>query len=214
MLNRLVTFVFCGLLAGSSLVIADTETLPILSGVGGNFSAVDANGNNFEYSSLTGNVVVLAFGYTNCADICPFTLGYLKRLYGNLSTDEQQKLRIIFVTIDPEYDTPGHLKAFVGHFNEDFIGLSGSQQQIDYIVSLFQAQYQTLSEHGIFTQNIRRVTPKLFADTNDAEQDKASLYSHTVTLYLADKEGSIRSLEYTGTPLEEFTNKIRLLINE
>jgi len=214
MLNKIFTFVFIALLSHSNFIYAENETLPILSGVGGNFSAIDADGNAFELKDLSGKVVVIAFGYTNCADICPFTLGYLKRLYNALSADEQKKARIVFVTIDPEYDTPGHLKAFIGHFNKDFIGLSGTQQQIDYIVSLYQAEYNQLSVLGVPTQNMRRVNPKLFADAEEAKQDKASLYSHTVTLYLLDKDGLTRSLEYTGTPLEEFAGKMQLLINE
>ena len=214
MLNRFNTFIFIFLLSCSSLVVAEVKILPILSGVGGNFSAINAEGKAIEFSNYRGEVVILAFGYTNCADICPFTLGYLKRLYASLSADEQQKIRVVFVTIDPEYDTPDHLKAFIGHFNKDFIGLSGTQEQIDYIVSLYQAEYNKLSVLNIPTQNIRRVNPKLFADEKEAEEDTASLYSHSVTLYLIDKEGFTRSLEYTGTPLEEFTSKIRQLINE
>jgi len=213
MLNKLVILAFISLLSYSNAVFSE-ETLPILSGVGGEFSAINANGEPVEFNSFMGKVVILSFGYTNCADICPFTLGYLKRLYGELSADEQKEVQVIFVTIDPEYDTPGHLKSFIGHFNKDFMGLSGSQEQIDYIVSLYQAEYHKLSVLNIPTQNIRRVTPKLFDDAEQAEQDKAALYSHTVTLYLIDKEGFTRSLEYTGTPLDEFIGKIRQLINE
>ncbi|NQZ52839.1 MAG: SCO family protein [Piscirickettsiaceae bacterium] len=214
MLNKLMRLTVIALLSWSSFVSSEVETLPILSGVGGDFSAINADGEAIEFSRFIGKVVVIAFGYTNCADICPFTLGYLKRLYAALSADEQEKMHVVFVTIDPEYDTPGHLKSFIGHFNKDFIGLSGTQEQVDYIVSLYQAEYNKLSALNVPTKEIRRVNPKLFADAEDAKEDKASLYSHTVTLYLIDKEGYTRSLEYTGTPLEEFTSKIRQLINE
>jgi protein SCO1/2 len=214
MLNKIITLAFITLLLGSNTLFAEDTELPILSGVGGNFSAINADGQTIEFSNFAGNIVVIAFGYTNCADICPFTLGYLKRLYAALSLEEQTKTKIVFVTIDPEYDTPGHLKAFIGHFNKNFIGLSGTQEQVDYIVSLFQAEYNKLSVLNIPTQNIRRVNPKLFANSEEEKQDSASLYSHSVTLYLIDKEGFTRSLEYTGTPIDEFTAKIRQLINE
>ncbi len=211
---KLVLFSMLLLINAANVANAEESTLPILSGIGGEFSAIDADGKAIESTDFTGNVVVLAFGYTNCADICPFTLGYLKRLYAGLRAEEQQQTRIVFVTIDPEYDTPGHLKGFIGHFNKDFVGLSGTQEQIDYIVSLYQAEYKPLSVLEIPTQNIRRVNPKLFADEQEAKEDKASLFSHTVTLYLLDKEGYTRSLEYTGTPVNEFIEKIRGLINE
>ncbi|MDF1589327.1 MAG: SCO family protein [Gammaproteobacteria bacterium] len=208
----LISMLICLSVVNANHVLA--QALPILSGVGGAFSAIDADGNAIESTEFSGNVVVLAFGYTNCADICPFTLGYLKRLYAGLSNEEQQRTRIVFVTIDPEYDTPGHLKGFIGHFNKDFIGLSGTQEQIDYIVSLYQAEYKPLSVLDIPTQNIRRVNPKLFTNNQELKDDKASLYSHTVTLYLLDKQGYTRSLEYTGTPVDEFIDKIRGLLNE
>lgn len=216
MLNKFFALAFIALLSSFNLVQAETKTemLPILSGVGGDFSAINAEGETIEFNHFATKVVVLAFGYTNCADICPFTLGYLKRLYAALTPDEQQKMRMVFVTIDPEYDTPGHLKAFIDHFNQDFIGLSGTQEQIDYIVSLYQAKYNKLSVLNVPTQNIRRVNPKLFADDDAEKQDKASLFSHSVTLYLIDKQGFTRSVEYTGTPVEEFTAKIRQLIDE
>lgn len=202
------------LLSSATVTFAKVEPLPILSGVGGEFSAINGDRKTVQLSTYAGKIVVIAFGYTNCADICPFTLGYLKRLYSGLSAAEQQAVQVLFVTVDPAYDTPAHLKAFVGHFNQDFIGLTGSQEQIDHIVSLYQAEYNKLVEQGVATQNIRRVNPKEFTNDKTAKEDKASLYSHTVTLYLADKEGYTRSLEYTGTPVDEFLGKIRQLINE
>lgn len=209
-MRTLATLVLFTLLSNTHPVSAE-EVLPILSGVGGNFSAINDDGETIELSSYSGKVVVLAFGYPNCADICPVTLGYLKRLYKALSEEEQQKTKVVIVTVDPEYDTPGHLKGFVKHFNDDFIGISGSKEQIDRIVSLYQAHYNKLSAGDVPTQDIRRINPKRVAE---GEEEKASLFSHTVTIYLIDKEGYTRSLEYTGTPVEEFTGKIRQLINE
>ena len=208
------TVLFWGLVFSTSLsnmVFSDDAILPIISGVGGNFTALNGEGKAVELNDYKGKVVVLAFGYTNCADICPFTLGYLKQLYKELSPEEQKKTRIIFVTIDPKYDTPEHLNAFVKFFNKDFIGFSGTQEQIDKIVSLYQAEYHTLSENAeIDTKDIRRVTPR----KTDDDKEKGSLFSHTVTLYLMGKKGRTRSLEYTGTPKDEFATKIRSLINE
>lgn len=211
MLRKLIVFIFFILLSNSNLIFAETEMLPILSGVGGNFSAINDDGEAIEFSDYEGKVVVLAFGYTNCADICPFTLGYLKRLYKEFSEDEQKKINVMFVTVDPEYDTPDHLKGFIKHFNEEFIGLSGSKEQIDHIVSLYQAHYNKLSLGDVPTKEIRRINPK---EVEEGEEDHASLFSHTVTIYLIDQEGYTRSLEYTGTPVEEFAGKIRQLINE
>lgn len=196
------------------MTTAFSDELPVLTGVGGEFTVVNTDGDTVQFSDYQGKVSVLAFGYTNCADICPFTLGYLKRLYAQLSADEQAQTNFIFSTVDPEYDTPTHLKAFVQHFNKDFIGFSGSKEQTDYIVSLYQAEYHKLSEADVPTKSIRRITEKEFDTEDGAKKDTSTLYSHTVTIYLIDKDGDTRSLEYTGSPVEDFASKIKQLIKE
>ena len=210
--NTIVKIVFIvSLSCGVSLAYSSQQTLPIISGVGGDFTALNGDGNEIKLSDFKNNVVVLAFGYTNCADICPFTLGYLKQLYSVLSPHEQKKTQIVFVTVDPKYDTPKHLQTFVEYFNRDFIGLSGSQRQIDNITALYQAEYRSLSSEGeIETKDIRRITPRKTED----EKEKGSLFSHTVVIYLIDKQGLTRSLEYTGTAKKDFAEKIKSLINE
>jgi protein SCO1/2 len=214
MLNLLkkIFLLFSIYLVFNTSAIADStiEPLPIISGIGGDFVALNAEAKEINLSDFNGKVVVLAFGYTNCADICPFTLGYLKQLYATLSIEEQAASQFIFVTIDPEYDTPKHLNEFVTFFNKDFIGLSGSKAQIKNITALYQAEYSDLSKGKVLTQSIRRTTPQKTTD----KDEKASLFSHTVVLYLIDKQGLTRSLEYTGTAKEDFASKIRILINE
>ena len=199
----------------SFFAVANTgfaEELPILSGVGGNFTAINTDGNEIEFDSFKGKVVILAFGYTNCADICPFTLGYLKMVYKMLSPEEQQDVNVIFSTVDPEYDTPEHLKAFLEYFNKDFIGLTGTREQVDRVVSLFQAQYQANSTHqGVDTKNVRRINQK---EVEPGETDKTTLFNHSVMIYLIDRQGKTRSIDYTGTPGDEFVTKIRQLINK
>ena len=205
------TLLFICLIFSVNLAYSAEEPLPIISGIGGDFTAINGDGKETKLSDLKGNVVVLAFGYTNCADICPFTLGYLKQLYNVLSPSDQKNTQIVFVTVDPKYDTAEHLKTFVEFFNKDFIGLSGSQQQIENITALYQAEYRSLSDEGeIETKDIRRITPRKTED----EKEKASLFSHTVVIYLIDKKGLTRSLEYTGTAKKDFAEKIRSLINE
>lgn len=204
-------FVLSFILLSANTVSAKQDPLPVISGVGGDFTALNAEGKEMKFSDFKGKVVVLAFGYTNCADICPFTLGYLKGLYHSLSEKLQKETRIVFVSVDPKYDTPKHLNKFVTFFNKDFIGLTGTQKQIDYIASLYQAEFHTLAENSeVETKAIRRVTPR---KTDDAKE-KASLFSHTVVLYLIDKEGLTRSLEYTGTIKKEFAEKIKRLVEE
>ncbi|RKZ70545.1 MAG: hypothetical protein DRQ48_06190 [Gammaproteobacteria bacterium] len=210
MLKKIFTLSLLCLLTAANITYANE--LPIFSGVGGNFTAINTDGNVIEFDSFKGKVVLLAFGYTNCADICPFTLGYLKMIYKILSPEEQQGVQVIFTTVNPEYDTPEHLKAFLKYFNKDFVGLTGTRKQVDNIVSLFQAKYQTISTSGsVETKNIRRINEKEVAS---GKTDKTTLYNHSVMIYLIDKQGKTRSIDYTGTPGDEFVTKIRQLISE
>lgn len=208
MLNFKLLF-FAAIVIFSSFSFA--SNLPILSGVGGEFSAVSSNNKTVKLSDYKGSIVLLSFGFTNCLDICPFTLGYLKDLYDILSQEQQSQTQVLFVTIDPEYDTPEHLKAYIAHYNTDFIGLSGTKEQTDYAVSLFQAKYSKLSEAPIETKNMRRIEQK---NVVDESKDQALQFNHSVTIYLLDKQSNVRSLEYTGTNHIDFRNKIQGLIDE
>lgn len=183
--------------------------LPIYSGVGGNFTAIDSNNHAMQLDDYKGKVVVLAFGYTNCADICPFTLGYLKGVYEQLTKQEQKQVQIMFVTVDPDYDTAKQLSAYVHYFNQDFIGITGKKSQINNIVALFQAQYHALSDQPIETQDMRRIIHK-----SNNIKEKAQLFTHSITIYILDKQSRVRALEYTGTTYDDFNTKIRQLIHE
>lgn len=210
MLKKIFVVCLLSFLTVANVTLADE--LPVLSGVGGNFTAINTDGKEIEFDSFKGKVVLLAFGYTNCADICPFTLGYLKMVYKILSPEEQQNVRVVFTTVNPEYDTPEHLKAFLEYFNKDFIGLTGTREQVDRVVSLFQAQYQAISTpQGVETKHVRRINQK---EVESDKTDKTTLFNHSVMIYLIDKQGKTRSIDYTGTPGDEFVTKIRQLINE
>ncbi len=188
------------------------QSLPILQGVGGDFSAIGDNGKPFHLNTYKNKVVVLFFGYTNCADVCPFTLGYLKDMYQGLTEQEQQQVQVVFVSIDPEYDTPEHLHEYVRYFNRDFVGVTGNKKAIDAIVKQYQVKYsRTSGKDKVKTKDIRRVTQKA---VENEEEDAAYVYSHTVNLYLMDAQLRVRSLDYTGTAKPVLRNKIRQLIKE
>ena len=95
------------------------------------FVTVDHNGNTFNLERLQGKWSFIFFGYTHCPDICPITLSVLKQVYEQLqATHHAGETQILFVTADPERDTPEQLEKYVTYFNEDFIGLGGNPPQI------------------------------------------------------------------------------------
>lgn len=191
---------------------ANNKPLPIMRGVGGNFTAVGVDGKPFQLSRYNDKVILLFFGYTNCADICPFTLGYLKSLYEKLTPAEQKKVQIVFVTVDPEYDTPEHLREYVAFFNKDFTAVTGTREQIDAIVKQYQGTYTKISGgEKVKTKEMRRVNQK---DVADKDTDAAYVYSHSVNIYVMDDKLRVRKLEYTGTKQDEFRQTLRRLIAE
>lgn len=95
------------------------------------FSTIDQDGKEFGLQNLQGKWSFLFFGYTHCPDICPITLTVMAKVYKQLQSMQQQsELQMIFVSVDPERDTSEQLHSYVSYFNEGFVGLGGSLEQI------------------------------------------------------------------------------------
>lgn len=90
----------------------------------------DQDGRPFDLADHEGRVVAVFFGYTHCPDVCPLTMGYLAGVYEALSPDQQADFQVVMVTTDPERDTPEALKAYLAQFDDSFIGLTGSRDQV------------------------------------------------------------------------------------
>lgn len=108
--------------------------------VGGNFTA-NFNGNEWVYSENTNKINLFYIGYVNCPDICPITLSSVNVAYNKLSEEEKNLVNVIFLSVDHENDTPEEVAEYTAQFSPSFVGLSGSKEQIDKIVDLFQASY-------------------------------------------------------------------------
>lgn len=94
------------------------------------FSTIDQNGKEFTLQNLRGKWSFLFFGYTNCPDICPITLNVFNQIYKNIGAEHSSDTQMIFISVDPERDTSERLRDYVSYFNEDFIGLGGSIEQV------------------------------------------------------------------------------------
>ncbi len=148
----------------------------------------DQNGNPFRISELPGNITLLFFGYTNCPDICPATLATWKQVENKLG-DQTEQVNFVFVTVDPERDTPERLKKHVRLFSDQFIALTGSY---DELLPIYQA-YNVYHEQG-------------------EESDSASGYlvSHTASSFLLDREGTSQARFKFGTTTDEMVEELRL----
>lgn len=92
----------------------------------------DTEGQPFDLQAQTeGRVTLLFFGFVNCPDICPTHLANVARAFDQLSNDVSGQVDMVFVTTDPERDDPATIRAFLDNFDQRYIGLSGSQEEID-----------------------------------------------------------------------------------
>ena len=85
----------------------------------GDFSLTDQGSRAFRFKDLTGKVVVVAFAYTTCPDVCPLITAAMRRVQGELSPAESQSVQLLTVTTDPEVDSPAVLAAYAKRYNAD-----------------------------------------------------------------------------------------------
>lgn len=138
--------------------------------IGGPFELVDQNGRPVDQSMLEGRWSLVFFGFTYCPDYCPTTLQMLEATKQQLGA-RAKDVQIVFVTIDPERDTPQALKDYLSTegFPEGVIGLTGTPEQVDAAARAYGAPYQKVGEGEGYTMN------------------------HGLTIYLMGPDGKFRS---------------------
>ena len=148
-----------------------------------------SNGETFRLSDQKGKIVLLFFGYTSCPDVCPTTLAELKLVMDDLEK-KTEMVQVIFVSVDPQRDTPEKIQKYVEHFNAEFVGLSGSIDELETI----------WNGYGIFREEV--------------QSDSAFGYivNHTARTYLIDTDGNLRLSYGFQTPVEDIVNDIKLLL--
>jgi len=92
-------------------------------------------------SDFQGKIVLLYFGYTSCPDVCPTSLANIKLALADLTPEEAAQVQVIFISVDPARDTSEALGQYVKMFQDDFIGATGTREEIDWMVNAFGAKY-------------------------------------------------------------------------
>jgi len=149
-----------------------------------------SKGAEFKLSSYRGKVVVLEFGYTNCLDVCPVSLATLtsaRQKLGAAAADVQ----VVFITVDPARDNAARLRTYLAPFDPSFIGVTGSQKQIDAL----------LKDYGI-SANKRMV---------EGSKTDYTMH-HSSYLYFIDRNGMQRALMPFGRPADDFVHDLQLLL--
>jgi protein SCO1/2 len=106
------------------------------------FRLVDQDGNPFQLSQLHGKAVLFSFGFTHCPNVCPTTLSDLAKVYHALPERDRQRVRVLFVSVDPRRDQPDVMKKYVPYFDQSFIGLTGSEPQVAEAAKAYGAFYE------------------------------------------------------------------------
>ena len=156
---------------------------------GRSLSLPDVNGQLRTLADFKGKVTVVFFGYTQCPDVCPTTMAELAEVKKALGADGA-RLQGVFVTIDPQRDTPEILKSYMANFDPSFIALRGTLEQ---------------------TQAAAKEFKVYFAKVPGKDKDTYSM-DHTAGAYVIDPQGHVRLFEPYGGGAEPLTADIKALL--
>jgi protein SCO1/2 len=137
--------------------------------LGGPFTLTAADGSTVTDQSLKGRPFALFFGFTRCPDVCPTTLARLAKLRRAMGSDGE-KLRIVFVSVDPESDTPADIGQYTALFGAAILGLTGTPEQIAQIAKAYRIYYAKVPQDG-----------------------GNYTVDHSATVFLMDRDGRLQS---------------------
>jgi len=154
------------------------------------FPLTDFNGQPRTLADFKGKVVVLFFGYTQCPDVCPTTMVDMLQVMDKLGPD-RDKLQLLFVSVDPERDTPAVLKAYMTGFDPSFLGLyAGSPEKLAELARAFKIYYK----------KVEGKTPASYT------------LDHTASSYIYDPQGRLRLNSRYGTPADAVAEDVKRLL--
>jgi len=149
-----------------------------------------SDGSRFKLSEMRGNVELIFFGYTSCPDVCPTTLAELKLALSNLKEADAARVKVLFVTVDPKRDTPQRVQAYVNHFNESFIGLSGTEAELDKV----------WKDYGVFRLEM------------PGSSAAGYTVDHTARVTLIDQQGNMRVSFGFDTAVDDMVHDLKLIL--
>lgn len=155
------------------------------------FTLTDQYGKQFNLTDQRGYEVVLFFGYTHCPDVCPATMATLAQAVNRLTPAERQRVRIAFVTVDPDRDGPAMLGRYVRLFNPSFYGLTGTERELDPVYRAYRVFHQKLP----------------------GTKATGYLVAHGSTIYLIDPRGDERVLHEWSDSVDAIAHDMKELVS-
>jgi len=150
------------------------------------FHLLDYDGRAHSLADYRGRVLVIFFGYVHCPDVCPAELFKLAQVMKRLGS-ASDRVQVLFITLDPERDTPALLKSYVTAFDPHFIGLTGTVSQIDKVAAGFYVAHAKVpvgNDYGI---------------------------DHSAATYILDARGNRRLLGELSTRIDDFAHDLEIL---
>lgn len=151
------------------------------------FSLKGSDGSELRLSHHRGKVIVLAFGFTSCPDVCPTTLGVLAQAH-QLLGEQGKDLQVLYVTVDPERDDASRMRAYLAGFDPTFVGGTGSAAELAAVREAY----------GIFA--------------NRKNVGSGYTVAHSSYTYLIDREGRLRALMPYGHTPDDYVHDLRILL--
>jgi protein SCO1 len=180
-----VLFVLAMSACQASEPVPDLEPL----GFGGDFTLTSHEGEPFRLQDLRGKAVVMFFGYTSCPDMCPLTMSRIASARDQLGA-EASDVATLFVSVDPNRDTPAVLKEYVASFAMPVTALTGSDTDIATMAAAYHAGYQIVPASPHYLMN------------------------HTTAIFLIDRQGLLRGLFAYNEKPETLAAGLRVVLDE
>jgi protein SCO1 len=191
-IRTLILFTLLGA-AGLANAAPPPETLkagvltPVMAAPALKLTATD--GRPLTLDRFRGKVVLVAFGFSNCGEVCPITLATLAGARRKLGPEAARDVQVVYVTVDPERDDAARMKKFLGAFDPTFVGGVGTRAEIDAA----QASW------GI--SSVKKTNP-----------DGSYLIGHSSSVYLIDRAGGLRAVMPYGHPADDFVHDLKILL--
>ncbi|QDL38934.1 SCO family protein [Rhodoferax sediminis] len=154
-----------------------------------NFQLTDQNGQLRSLKDFRGKVVILFFGYTQCPDVCPTTMAELAEVKKALGKDGD-KLQVLFVTVDPERDTPQVLKGYMTNFDPSFLALRPTPDKLAEVAKDYKVYYKKV----------------------DGKTPTSYTMDHSAGSYVYDPQGNLRLYYRYGSGTQALVSDIELLL--
>jgi protein SCO1/2 len=158
------------------------------------FALTNQEGATTRLASLRGNLILMTFGFTHCPNICPTTLANLAAICDGLPPFDRDRVRVLFISVDPTRDTPAVLKQYVTFYNPRFAGLTGSPDQIAAVAKEYGAYYEPVMQQSQVAGDYYTINHSAYVYLIDPAGQYAVLYDNDKLLDHASMDRDIEHL--------------------